>query len=109
MNYTRDTGWYYRALNDRAAAWTGVEFLHEFLVSNKGRGPYASDLPLQFAQPGDIIQLSSNGQTFGHSLFVVNTQPEILIATHTYDSDNRPLNTYQYQLARLLHIEDARS
>ena len=27
MNYTPDFGWYYRNLNDRAPAWTGVKFL----------------------------------------------------------------------------------
>ena len=108
MNYTRDTGWYYNSLSDRAAAWSGVEFLHRFLTSNKGRGPYASELPLQFAQPGDIIQLSFNGEKFGHSLLVVALQPKILIAAHTDDCDNRPLDTYYFKLARLLHIEGVR-
>ena len=32
MNYTRDTGWYYISSYDRAAAWSGVEFLHRFLL-----------------------------------------------------------------------------
>lgn len=110
MNYARDTGWYYRFVNDRAPAWAGVEFLYRFLVSNKKTGPYGEVLPLPYTQPGDIIQLSFNGEKFAHSLFVVGvTDDDILIATHTDDSDNRALNTYRYQKCRLLHITGVRS
>lgn len=108
MNYARDIGWYYNSPNDRAAAWSGVEYLHRFLVTNRGVGPYAKALPLEYAEAGDIIQLSFDGQVFGHSLFIVQSVPDILVATHTFDSDNRPFGTYQYQLARLLHIEGTR-
>ena len=34
MNYTRDTGWYYNSLYDRAAAWTSVEYFYKFIVNN---------------------------------------------------------------------------
>lgn len=111
MNYTRDTGWYYNSLYDRAAAWTGVEYLYTFLMNNKGVGPYASELPIEFAQAGDILQLSYDGQIFGHSLFVVATQPQILIAAHSDNGDNRdnsPYNYYWFKRIRLLHIEGCR-
>ena len=39
MNYTPDTGWYYIALSERAAAWTGVEFFARFVLNNRGAGP----------------------------------------------------------------------
>jgi len=109
MNYTRDVGWYYRSPYDRAAAWSGVEFLYRFLIRNQGAGPYAAELPLEHVQAGDIIQLSFDGLFYSHSLFVVGTYPDILIATHSYDCDNRPLDTYTYRLARLIHIEGVRS
>jgi len=109
MNYTYDTGWYYKSINDRAAAWSGVEFLYRFLTANKNTGPYAAELTLESTEAGDIIQLSFDGKVFSHSLFVVGTNTDILVATHTYDSDNRPLNTYQYKMARLIHIEGTRS
>jgi len=108
MNYTPDVGWYYKSAHNRAAAWTGVEYLHRFLTKNKSRGPYATELPIEYALPGDIIQLSFNGIVFAHSLVVVSIYPQILISAHTEDSDNRPLNTYVYTQARLLHIEGAR-
>lgn len=105
MNYTRDTGWYYASPDNRAAGWSGVEFLRTFLTVNGDTGPYASELPLLNAQTGDVIQLSFDGEFFTHSLFVVSAHPKILVATHTFDSDDRPLDSYTYKAARLLHIE----
>jgi hypothetical protein len=109
MNYTRDIGWYYITPENRAAAWSGVEYLHRFLTGNKGAGPYASETALEYAEPGDIIQLSFDGTGFGHSLFVVSNGTGIHIATHSDDAFDRPLETYFYRLARLLHIEGVRS
>lgn len=110
MNYTRDLGWYYRSPDNRSAAWSGVEYLYNFLTTNRHSGPFAEELPISWAQPGDIIQLCFDGFSYSHSLFVVNVyMPDnILIATHSDDSDNRPLNTYSYKSARLLHIAGAR-
>lgn len=110
MNYTRDVGWYYNSPTDRAAAWTGVEYLHRFLTKNKGPGPYGTELPetdLNHAQVGDIIQLNFNGEVFGHSLFIVETAPEILVAQHSGGQNffGRPFSDYLYQRARLIRIE----
>jgi hypothetical protein len=38
MNFTRDLGWYFLSADDRAAAWSGVEFLYNFLTTNKKPG-----------------------------------------------------------------------
>ena len=110
MNYSRNAGWYYVSLSNRAPAWTSVELLHDFLISNQKAGPYAVELPLSYAKPGDIIQLSFDGITYGHSLLVVSvgqipSEDNILIATHTDDSYNRALSSYFYYSCRLLHIE----
>ena len=108
MNYTHDTGWYYSSPNNRAAAWSSVEFLHQFLIFNESAGPYAAELSLEDAQPGDIIQLSFDGNLFKHSLFVVGVKPDILIAAHSEDSLDRPLSSYHYQRARLLCVDGVR-
>lgn len=108
MNYEKDTGWYFTTIEDRAAAWTGVEFLHQFLTGDKDIGPYASVQPIKHAQPGDIIQFSFDGETFSHSLLVVANTPEILVASHTTDVFGRTLGSYTYKEARLLHIEGVR-
>lgn len=109
MNYTPAYGWYYRSLNDHAPGWTGVPFLYRFLVNNRGVGPVATQADLPQAMPGDVIQLSFNGVTFTHSPVVVavGAYPDasnILVAAHTFDADNRSLDSYIYERARLLHI-----
>jgi len=55
MNYTRDIGWYYNSPQNRAAVWSGVEYLYKFLINNKGAGPYASEISIENAEAGDII------------------------------------------------------
>ena len=110
MNYAHDSGWYYTSPDNRAAAWSGVEFLHRFLTTNKDAGPYGTELPLNCAKEGDIIQLSYDGHVFGHSLFVVNTGADILVAQHSsMNCCNRPFATYQYERARLIRIEGSRT
>ncbi|MDR1705003.1 MAG: amidase domain-containing protein [Clostridiales bacterium] len=106
MNYTCDTGWYYRSPNDRAAAWSGVEYLHRFLTRNKGAGPYGSELPLGYAEIGDIIQLNYEGDgKYDHSLFIVELQPKLLVCHHSSQNyDSRAFDTYEYAKARLIHI-----
>ena len=108
MNYTPVYGWYYRSLSDRSASWTGVEYLYNFLISNTSVGPYATEVPQEEIQPGDIIQLGRANDDFYHTLVVTATSPEILIAAHTYDTLDRPLNTYNYYTARFLHIDGVR-
>lgn len=114
MNYTPTYGWYYNSLNSRSPSWTGVPFLYNFLTSNKRNGPYGHEAPLEEAVPGDIIQLRfRNYDVFTHSLFIVSTGENpnpmnILIAAHTNNSDNRPINTYTYAQHRLIHIDGAR-
>ena len=104
MNYAKNVGWFYISPSNRAAAWSGVEFLHKFLVNNKGAGPRAVEPSIEQAASGDIIQLSFDGVTFGHSLLVVETASEILISAHSDNSLRRPLASYNYSKARLLHI-----
>lgn len=41
MNFTPTFGWYYIDINNRAPAWTGVEYLYNFLTDNEGEGPFA--------------------------------------------------------------------
>ena len=56
------------------------------------------------------MQLSFDGRRFTHTPVVVAASPhpqsvsDILIAAHSYDSDNRPLDTYQFTAIRYLHI-----
>lgn len=105
MNYTPVTGWYYISANRRTASWTGVEYFYEFLVSNRGAGPYARLAELREAAPGDVIQLGTAGGDWYHTPVVTAVWPEILVAAHSYDSLDRPLSTYTFDRVRVLHIE----
>ena len=97
--------------NSKAPAWTGVQYLYQFLTrANSSVGPVAVDGPISAIRPGDLIQLSFDGMRFTHTPVVVSAPRapsapgEILIAAHSYDSDNRPLDSYQFQAVRYLHI-----
>lgn len=104
MNYTKDVGWYYNSPNDRAAAWSGAQFLNNFLLNNKSVGPTGEKSDISALQLGDIIQLH-NGQRFYHSLVVAGFRNgEPLICTHTFDSYLRPLSTYHFASAQGVHI-----
>lgn len=109
MNPSPTFGWYYYSLHSRAPAWTGVEFLYHFLLNNLGVGPVAVETDALHVAPGDIAQLSFDGKVFAHSPVIVSvgaapSSSNILVAAHSYDVDNRPLDSYQYMRVRFLHL-----
>ena len=108
MNFTPVMGWYYRSSYDRTASWSGVEYLYNFLTGNEGVGPYARVVTAQEVQPGDIVQFGTQQGHFYHSPVIVAVSPLILVAAHTDNAINRPLDTYAYDVARFLHIEGVR-
>ena len=108
MNDTPIFGWYYRSLEDRSPSWTGVEYLYDFLVTNQGAGPYASEVTEDAIRPGDLIQLGREDGSYYHTLVVLVTEPSILIAAHSNDALNRPLESYRYDRIRFLHIAGVR-
>ena len=112
MNYTRTYGWYYNSSYDRAPAWTGVQFLYNFLTKNKSIGPYATHTDISSVELGDVIQLGGT-KNYYHSLMVTQilgapSVDTVLVSTHTYDANLRPLNTYIFEEYRCLHIEGYR-
>ncbi len=127
MNDTPDVGWYYRSLNDRAAAWTGVEFFARFLLNNlgdaeygnpadlsnvvgSGLGPFAVQVPPEQLKIGDFVQFGRETGDFYHTPIVVGFSGGApLLAAHSYDAFNRPLTSYRYERLRCLHILGARA
>ena len=109
MNPSPETGWYYYSLQQRAPAWTSVEFFYDFMLRNRDVGPYAVLVRPSRAQPGDVIQLG-NDSGFYHSLLVLqNRGIEIYVAAHSDDALWRALSSYSYQRARCLHFPGVRS
>lgn len=104
MNY-RGYGWYYRDANRKSPSWTGVEYLYKFLINNKYEGPRGNIISRSEIEIGDIIQLSFNNNIYGHTLFVTHVAGnEIRICSHTIDSKDRLLNTYNYENIRYIKI-----
>ncbi len=110
MNYTKDTGWYYSNGNNKSPSWSGVEYLYQFLTTNKGIGPQAIETTQNKIEIGDIAQLSFDGEQFGHTLVIVKIENKftlkgIKIASHTLDSLDKPISEYNFRKIRWLHIE----
>ena len=114
MNYMPVYGWYYTNSYNRTAAWTGVNYLYNFLVANKGAGPYAELVGVEDVRPGDIAQLSfAGGGVFNHSPVVVKTgypvnKDNILIAAHTFNTDFYPLTDFTWVDIRYIHMVGVR-
>lgn len=109
MNYTPELGWFYRTANDRTPSWTGVEFLYNFLVNNKSVGPFGHEVSQNEVRPGDIVQLGSADGDFYHSPVIVAVRPTILVAAHTYDVLDKPLFSYNFDIARFIRIDGVRT
>lgn len=112
MNFTPTYGWYYVDLNNRAPAWTSVKYLHQFLVNNKGIGPFGKEVSIDMVEKGDIVQLIIDKNDFQHTPVITSvgsesnrTFDDIIIAAHSYDCDRRPLSTYDIKAVRFIHIE----
>lgn len=109
MNYNKDNGWYYINGNNKSPSWTGVEFLYNFLISNKGQGPFGIETTIDNLEIGDIIQLNFDGVKFSHSLMVIQsgkTVNDTLVATHTFDNFGKRVADYAYYNYRCIHIKD---
>lgn len=117
MNFTPDFGWYYISDNDRAPAWTGVEYFYDFMTGasdftavNGGIGPYGRTVPRASVRAGDVVQLSNELGDFYHTLFVYRTDgDEIFVAAHSDDALDRPLSTYNYVSDRFIRILGSRA
>ena len=75
MNFTPVLGWYYRSSYDRAASWSGVTYLYNFLINNRSVGPYGHTALQKEVRPGDIVQLGTASGRFYHSPVITAVTP----------------------------------
>ena len=109
MNFTKTYGWYYINSTNRAPAWTGTEYLYKFLINNKVEGPFAVVSDYAKIKVGDIVQFGYKDKNFSHSVIVVNVEnAQIFVAAHSIDSYMRPIESYDFDNIRFLHIVAAR-
>lgn len=105
MNYTPTYGWYYISLNDRAPAWSGVEYFYNFMIENVGVGPFGRVCTRDELELGDVIQLANNEDGYYHTLLVVGFEgDDVLVAAQTDNAYARPLSTYTYDYSRYIKI-----
>jgi len=105
MNYTPLFGWYYRSGYEKTPSWTGVSYLYDFLMTNRGSGPYGKLIERSELMVGDLVQLGNAEGIFYHTPVVVgNLSGEILVSAHTYDAFNYPLSAYSFLKLRCISI-----
>lgn len=108
MNYNKINGWYYINANNKSPSWTGVEFLYDFLINNRGIGPRGIKDEIGNLEIGDIIQLSFDGSAFSHSVIVIQSGDSVyntLIASHDKDAFGKRVSDYGYAKFRCVHID----
>lgn len=116
MNPTPDFGWYYFSENERAPAWSSVEFFYDFMTGaptfssvNGGIGPFASVVPRARAVPGDVVQYADSAGDWYHTVMITAVESgEIYVAAQSDDALDRPLSSYRFADARFLHVEGVR-
>ena len=116
MNYTKDFGWYYINADERAPAWSGVEFFYDFMIGtpafssqNGGVGPFAVEVTREGVMPGDVIQYANRTGDWYHTVMVTGFDGgEILVSAQSDDALDRPLSSYSFATARYLHIVGVR-
>lgn len=110
MNFTPTFGWYYLDANQKSPSWTGVPYLYNFLTRRTPSvGPTGEECAMEDLRPGDLVQFAFEGDSYRHTPVVVSIgQPvsldNILVAAHSYDADNRPVSSYEYNAIRFVHI-----
>ena len=109
MNFTPIYGWYFLSDSRRTASWTGVEFFYDFIVTNTGAGPFGRVVPSESLEVGDVIQLGREGKGYYHTLLVTGfAENTYLVAAQSDNAFDRPLDTYNYDFARFVHIDAIR-
>ena len=111
MNYTPNVGWYYISPDDRAPAWSSVEFFYDFLTQkfadqNGGVGPFATEVPRERVELGDVVQYANGEGDWYHTVIITGIDgDELLVSAQSNDALDRPISTYNFATARFLHIE----
>ena len=116
MNRTPDFGWYYFSEEDRAPAWSSVEYFYDFMTGapafaerNGGIGPFAIEVPRRNAVPGDVVQYADEEGDWYHTVIISAIENgEIYVCAQSNDALDRPISSYNFASARFLHIVGVR-
>ncbi len=116
QNFTPTFGWYYISSEERAPAWSGVEYFYDFMVgvgSYPNRlsrvGPLGMEVRANRIEPGDVVQLYNSIGDYYHTLLVSEVDnSEIYVCAHSDNALDRPLSSYvNASGVRFIHIQAA--
>ncbi len=106
-------GWYYVDMNHRAAPWTHVDYIYQFIITpHSDGGPVGYEVS-SYSQTakGDIIQYERSGSTseWEHAVIIVgyNSNGIPLIASHSDDYWNKPYTIISFRDVRYIHVQGA--
>ena len=113
MNPTETFGWYYVDSANRSPSWAGVKEFYDFFVGSGDFppkimriGPFGASVARERLEIGDVVQLGNEDGSFYHTLFVCGFEDgDILVCAQSDDALDRRLSTYNYAVARFIHIE----
>ena len=116
MNYTPDFGWYYISAEDRAPAWSSVEYFFDFMTGeprfasqNGGEGPYGRVVERPFAMVGDAIQYANREGDWYHTVIISEIRDgEIYVCAQSDNALDRPLSSYNFASYRIIHVDGVR-
>lgn len=116
MNFTPNFGWYFITSDNRAPAWTSVEYFYDFMTNapqfvtqNDGIGPYGFETTADRVFEGDVVQLQNSNGIFYHTLIITGFRNgQTLVSAHSNDAQDKPLGEYTYANLRYIHIEGVR-
>ncbi len=103
-------GWFYKNLNYRSPAFTGVEQFFTYSTSNhKNVGVKAQLTTIDNLEIGDIIQLCQRKAVFNHCVIITKIDgtpslENIYVTCHTNDVLNKRLKDYFFTNIRFLKI-----
>ena len=109
MDLTPTFGWYFKSIDDRAPAWTGVDAFFDFMTGSgdfppavERPGPFGYAADAEFVEVGDVVQLINSDGIAYHTLIITDLSEdgEILVSAHTNDALDRPLSSYQSAVER---------
>ncbi len=116
QNFTPTFGWYYISPEERAPAWSGVEYFYNFLVGAESYpnrfsrvGPLGMEVRANRVEPGDVVQLYNSIGDYYHTVIVSAVDNgEIYICAHSDNALDRPLSSYvNASGVRFIHIQAA--
>lgn len=88
MAVSGDNLWFFNNMDSRSPAWTGVVFMHRFILANNGQGPQGQEVSTwQKLDYGDMVLIDWTFDGFyDHTTIVSSTGKQARISGHSRDN-----------------------